>query len=245
MSNEQQSHLSIYDLKTIYAYPQIFDNHKYLTSGGAWHGHIPFAFWCMSALKPGTFVELGTQYGDSFFAFCQASYNVEGDCNTQLYAIDTWQGDGHTGLYGDEVYEKVCEYKEENYPDKVFLIKSTFAEALNLFPDKSIDLLHIDAYHTYDSTKENFEMYLPKLSNRAVVLFHDTVSNNPDFGVERFVSELNYPKIDFPHCFGLSVVCVGDDIPEPLDILLTKGKPIDRARFVNLFAMLGGMITAI
>ncbi len=245
MSTKQQSHLSIYDLKIIYAYPQIFDNPKYLSGVSAWYGHIPFAFWCMSALKPRVFVELGTHYGDSFFAFCQAFYSLKCISEGKLFAIDNWQGDGHTGLYNDEVYKKACEYREKNYQHNVFLVKGTFAESLELFPDKSIDLLHIDGYHTYNSTKENFEMYLPKLSDKAVVLFHDMVSNNLDFGVEKFVSELNYPRIDFLHCNGLSVVCVGKHIPIPLDILLTKGKSIDRARFVNLFAMLGGMITTI
>ncbi len=245
MSTKQQLYLSIYDLKIIYAYPQIFDNPKYLSGVSAWHGHISFAFWCMSALKPRVFVELGTHYGDSFFAFCQASYNNKSYESNILYAVDTWEGDRHTGLYSETVYEEVFMYNWKNYQTNSFLIRKTFAEAVDTFPDKSIDLLHIDGYHTYDSTKENFEMYLPKLSDKAVVLFHDTVSNNPDFGVEKFVSELNYPRIDFLHCNGLSVVCVGKHIPIPLDILLTKGKPIDRARFVNLFAMLGSMITII
>ena len=218
----------------------IFDNPKYLSAISAWHGHIPFAFWCMYALKPKIFVELGTHYGDSYFAFCQAAYNMR--VVMSCYAVDTWTGDEHSGFYGNEVYNTVNKYNKDNYSLFSTLKRNTFLNAVEDFPDGSIDLLHIDGYHTYEATKETFKIYKPKLSNSAVVLFHDTVSENRNFGVAKYVSELPYPRLDFWHCNGLSVICVGKDIPKPLHILL-HADLIDKVRFINLFMVLGYIIT--
>ena len=49
-------------------------------------------------------------------------------------------------------------------------VRCTFAEALQHFPDGSVDLLHIDGRHFYEDVKEDYESWLPKLSDRAVVL---------------------------------------------------------------------------
>ena len=76
-----------------------------LLSDGAWAGHIPFAFWLMRALKPSVFVELGVHKGNSYSAFCQAV--VESRLATSCYGVDTWQGDEHAGIYGDEIYEEI------------------------------------------------------------------------------------------------------------------------------------------
>ena len=61
----------------------------------AWAGHIPFAMFLVSALRPRTFVELGAYRGVSYCAFCQAVKSLK--IETKCYAIDTWQGDEHAG----------------------------------------------------------------------------------------------------------------------------------------------------
>src|SRR5664280_1083884 len=76
---------------------------KIVTS--AWHEHAPFAFWLVEQLRPNNFVELGTHYGFSFFAFCQAIRMAQ--LSTAAFAIDLWTGDEHAGFYGEEVYQGV------------------------------------------------------------------------------------------------------------------------------------------
>src|ERR1700735_4708032 len=71
----------------------------------AWYGHVPFAYWMMTALQPRLFVELGTQHGVSYAAFCDAASRAALD--TRCFAIDTWQGDEHAGLYEEDVYENL------------------------------------------------------------------------------------------------------------------------------------------
>jgi hypothetical protein len=148
-----------------------------------WVGHIPFAFWITEAVKPAIFVELGTHSGNSYFAFCQSV--AMNRLPTQCYAVDTWEGDDHTGFYDNSVFEDVNSYNNKHYPTFSHLLRMTFEQALTHFNDRSIDLLHIDGRHTYDAVKRDFETWLPKISQRGVVLFHDIKVKEREFSRPR------------------------------------------------------------
>lgn len=177
----------------------------------AWTEHIPFAFWLIETLRPSTFVELGTHYGVSYFAFCQALEKL--DFGAQAFAVDQWTGDEHSGLYGPEVFEAVKARNDELYSHFSTLKKSSFDDASGYFPNGSIDLLHIDGLHTYEAVRHDFEKWLPKMSSCGVVIFHDTNVRERNFGVFRLFDELkeNYPSFEFTHGHGLGVVGVGSD----------------------------------
>jgi hypothetical protein len=178
-----------------------------------WVEHIPFVFYLIPKLKPSIIVELGTHSGNSFFAFCQAV--KENNIHAKCYAVDTWQGDKHTGFYGEHVYTHVVKHLKENYDENAFLLRIRFDEALSRFEDKSIDLLHIDGLHTYEGVKHDFENWLPKLSEKGIVLFHDTQIKMKDFGVWKFWQELSkkYPSFEFYHGSGLGILVVGKFAP--------------------------------
>ncbi|MFM5585698.1 class I SAM-dependent methyltransferase [Aeromonas rivipollensis] len=181
----------------------------------AWLEHIPFAFWLVESLRPRKIVELGTHYGSSYFSFCQAVTKL--DLETLCFAVDTWGGDEHAGLYGEEVYGQVSEYNQQHYSSFSTLIRSTFDQALAHFPQGSIDLLHIDGLHTLDAVRHDFESWLPKLSDRAVVIMHDTNVRERGFGVFQLLDELKqqYPHFEFAHGHGLGVIGVGSEqVPE-------------------------------
>jgi hypothetical protein len=175
----------------------------------AWLEHIPFAFWLIEAHQPSTVVELGTHYGSSYFAFCQAVQYLGLD--THCYAVDHWKGDEHAGLYGEEVFEKVKAHNDANYSTFSRLVRSTFDEAVTHFPARSIDLLHIDGYHLLEAVQRDFETWLPRLSDQAIVLIHDSNVRERNFGVFKFVEQLreSYPVFEFMHGHGLAVVLVG------------------------------------
>ncbi|WP_429147719.1 class I SAM-dependent methyltransferase [Aeromonas rivipollensis] len=177
----------------------------------AWLEHIPFAFWLVESLRPRKIVELGTHYGSSYFSFCQAVTKL--DLETLCFAVDTWGGDEHAGLYGEEVYGQVSEYNQQHYSSFSTLIRSTFDQALAHFPQGSIDLLHIDGLHTLDAVRHDFESWLPKLSDRAVVIMHDTNVRERGFGVFQLLDELKqqYPHFEFAHGHGLGVIGVGSE----------------------------------
>jgi hypothetical protein len=105
---------------------------RYLNPSGlnTWVEHLPFAFDLIQSLRPAVVVELGTHYGESFFGFCQSV--AECGLDRSCYAVDTWRGDQHAGLYGEDVYETVAAYRRENYPAFSNLLRTTFDEAMKL-----------------------------------------------------------------------------------------------------------------
>lgn len=188
--------------------------HHQSSTLSAWQGHLPFAFWSMAEWRPRVFVELGTHAGHSYFAFCQsAKAHATG---TQCFAVDTWQGDAHAGAYGDEIYAEVSGHNQEHYGAFSHLLRMTFDEALAQFAEGSVDLLHIDGFHTYEAVRHDFETWEPKLSRRAVVLFHDSNVHARDFGVWRYMEELDtqFPHFHFLHSHGLSMITMSDEAPE-------------------------------
>src|SRR5574341_258253 len=197
---------------TPYKYPVSFSSPRRMTIDSAWHEHIPFAMFLMDVLRPRIFVELGTHSGDSYCAFCQAVDELGLD--TKCFAVDTWQGDPHSGLYGPEILEGLRKHHDPLYGQFSRLLETTFDAVLTKFENGSIDLLHIDGNHTYDSVKHDFETWLPKMSRRGVVLLHDICVNRDDFGVWKLWDEIRvkYPSFEFLHGHGLGVLAVGSEV---------------------------------
>jgi glycosyltransferase involved in cell wall biosynthesis len=182
----------------------------------AWLQHGPFAFWLIESLRPRTLVELGTHHGFSYLAFCQAVRRLA--LPTKCFAVDMWQGDEHAGKYSESVYDDLKSYHDPRFSDFSRMVRLRFDEAAKHFADGSVDLLHVDGRHFYEDAKEDYETWLPKLSNRAVVLFHDTNVRERNFGVWRLWQELSaeHPGFEFVHGHGLGVLGVGKDLPQPI-----------------------------
>jgi hypothetical protein len=176
----------------------------------AWHEHAPFAAWILEALRPRTVVELGTHNGFSYFTWCEFAARLGLD--TRFVAIDSWEGDDHAGFYSQTVFDSVTELNAQ-YSDRSTLLRGYFSDRAREIEDGSVDLLHIDGRHGYEDVKEDFELYLPKVSPRGVVLFHDVAEHDKGFGVYRFWAEISqhYSSFEFEHGHGLGVLFVGRD----------------------------------
>ena len=173
---------------------------------GFWTGHLPFAADLIDQTKPRVLVELGTHYGESYFGFCQAI--EERGIHCRAYAVDNWKGDLHTGPYGSAIFEAVSAHNAAHYSSFSTLLRMSFDEALPLFEDQTVDLLHLDGWHTYEAVKHDFETWFPKLSSGGVVLFHDIDVRKDDFGVWKFWEEIcgRSPSFAFHQSCGLGVL---------------------------------------
>ncbi|PRY90999.1 glycosyl transferase family 1 [Donghicola tyrosinivorans] len=182
----------------------------------AWLRHGPFAMWLVSAARPKQIVELGSHYGYSYFAFCQAV--KESGLHSTCVAVDKWQGDEHAGNCGEEVYEAV-RAENASYEGFSTLRRKTFAEALADVEDGSVDLLHVDGRHFYDDVKEDFESWIPKLAENAIVLFHDTMVRERGFGVWRYWEELEqtWPSFNFTYQHGLGMLFKGQALSPEME----------------------------
>lgn len=171
-----------------------------------WAGHRGFAYDLFCWRKPALVVELGTHYGASFFTFTQAAKDQHLDA--RIVAVDTWQGDPHAGEYGEEVIEVVRKTVDEHFAGvRVKLVRSTFLDALADIEDNSVDLLHIDGFHSYDAVQEDYQTWLPKLAPDGIVLFHDVASGNGYESPQHWAEVRDqHPSFEFPHSFGLGVL---------------------------------------
>ena len=175
----------------------------------AWIGHAPFFRFLIRELKPKVFVELGTHNGFSYFVGCQTIEEL--NLPTHSFAVDHWIGDPHAGEFDDSVYAGVVEINK-SFMNFSRLLKMSFLEATSEILDNSVDLLHIDGFHTYEAVKEDFETWLPKLTNDGVIILHDIHVRHADFGVYKYWAELKkrFHTIEFTGSYGLGVIFLGN-----------------------------------
>lgn len=98
-----------------------------------------------------------------------------GDIGT-TYIVDAMNGIGGN----------VDWFKEESFYRRLYcprILNTTTEDAFHNFfilNDIKIDYLHIDAGHSYENIKEDFELYTQILSTNAIVSIHDTDPNYAD-----------------------------------------------------------------
>jgi hypothetical protein len=148
---------------------------------GAWTAHLYFAYDLVALFQPAILVELGTDRGESFFAFCQSA--AENKTGTRCFAVDTWRGDEHAGQYDEITFAQVTAHNRAHYDDFSSLMRCTFDAALDKFSAASIDLLHLDGLHSEEAVRRDVTNWLPKLRPGALLLLHDVAVRSRDFGV--------------------------------------------------------------
>ena len=86
---------------------RLFELEEHSPARSAWVGLGTIAYEIISHFKPKKVVELGSFGGFSTCAMALALRDLgEGG---QIYAVDTWIGDDHTGLFGEQIYGSFLE----------------------------------------------------------------------------------------------------------------------------------------
>ena len=214
-----------------------------LRGQSTWMDHAPFGYDLVAAVEPKLLVELGSQRGFSFGVFCQSVRSHSLGCT--CYAVDTWEGDEHTGSYGEEIYDKLATHVREFYRHYAYLLRMTFDEAAPQFSNASIDLLHIDGLHTYEAVSHDFNNWYPRVADGGIILFHDIAERQGDFGVWRLWEELEskHQTFAFKHGHGLGVLRKPGGRPlqeesELIQLLFTESDD-DRQALAELYSIGG------
>jgi predicted O-methyltransferase YrrM len=183
----------------------------------AWKGHEDFLAWLIATKRPECYVEVGVYRGFSYFAACQTIKALDIEC--KVFGVDTWEAGYCYTDSPEDVFGAVSAHNDQNYEAFSSLIRKASVEAAKGFKDRSIDILHIDAGHSYEEVRSDFMAWLPKMKKGGVVMFHDTsldaVGIGPDgkvldLGVNRFFNELLgiFPAFNFSHSCGLGVLTI-------------------------------------
>lgn len=186
-----------------------------------WKGHRNFADWLVRTVKPKVTVDLGIDWGFSMFSLALPRIG-------KVYGVDNFTGDAFIGPQDSEMkYHFVMNKVEKLFlQDTIEVIKGDFNEVAETW-DKKIDVLHIDGDHAYESVKRDFETWSKFLSDDGIIIMHDTCVEEIDekeYGVKKFFEELDWPKVNFTHTFGLGVVSKNKELIE----FIEKNIPLDR-----------------
>jgi predicted O-methyltransferase YrrM len=134
------------------------------------------------ASRPGvkTVVELGTYEGSSAVIFCRVL-----PPEATLHVVDSYEGNAL--LFGWQGTEKATkkvlarESKKHNGPQLRFHIKRTDVAARD-YDGPPIDVLFIDADHTEEGCRADWDNWHGHVAENGAVAFHDARASQPDGG---------------------------------------------------------------
>ena len=207
-------------------HPVLFNVPQLLSIGSSWVAQVPLAYLMIDLVRPRVFVEVGTHHGDSYCAFCQAVAELSSP--TRCFGVlapplPSSPGHDQQAEYEDvRVRATLRAHNEALYAGFSTLVQPASGDpddAARQFGDGSIDLLHVDGATTREAARREFERWLPKMSDRGVMLFHH-VSERHDrsFTAWRQWEVISWqgPSFEFPHGHGLGVAAVGPYAPADL-----------------------------
>ena len=160
----------------------------------SWREHAPFAQWLVRRVLPCSIVDLGVDYGFSTFTFALPGIG-------HVCGIDSFEGDSQAGERNTEVFVRTKQRELELA--NCSILRGYFDEVAATWTTP-IDILHIDGFHACESVKKDYETWSRFLKPNGVVLMHDTCVLN--YGVKDLYHEIELPKVNFGHCYGLGVI---------------------------------------
>lgn len=126
----------------------------------------------------GTIVELGSWKGQSASCMC-VELKRRNKNRVNFFCVDTWEGSGEEGDHNDDpwvkqgkLYDKFKDNLREvsNY---YIPLRMTTEEASNHFVDGTVDIVFIDAEHSYEGVKNDILKWLPKVRKGGIISGHD------------------------------------------------------------------------
>lgn len=126
----------------------------------------------------GTIVELGSWKGQSASFMC-VELKKQGKNRVKFFTVDTWEGSGTEGDHDQDkwvkegkLYNKFKDNLSEvsNY---YIPLRMTTSEASNHFVDGTVDIVFVDAEHSYEGVKNDILKWEPKVRKGGIISGHD------------------------------------------------------------------------
>ena len=141
-------------------------------------------------LNPKYILEIGTANGGSLFCFCKLARD-----DATIISIDLPKGP-FGGGYPEWKIPIYQAFTKQN--QKIYLLRKdshqqdTLEEVQKILNDNQLDFLFVDADHSYEGVKKDFEMYSPLVRKGGIIAFHDIAKHPPETGceVEKFWNEI-------------------------------------------------------
>lgn len=164
--------------------------------------HLPFVFWMMESLAPRRIVSLGLEDPSGFAALCRAAERLGLDAS--CLAVDLAGADAAPA----ELPQALA-----------LVVAEPLQTAIRHLRGKSIDLLVIDGALSAAQAEALREIWLPRLSERGVLMIHDPETTLAEPALAETISQLaaSHPWIGFPATHpGLDVLLLGRNMPQGL-----------------------------
>lgn len=150
-------------------------------SGGDMRDHMETLFDLVLERQPRTIVELGVRGGVSTYSIARGAQVV----NAFMLCVDRNDCSGAlshpAGFLQMDSVEAASKWRA-HLPDHL--------------QDATLDFLMVDTDHTYQHTKAEVEAWLPHMSDRCTLVFHDTNASQLGYGVASYLRD--WLKIVFP-----------------------------------------------
>lgn len=200
--------------------------------------HIPFALAVMALVRPHVIAVIGSNPNPWQDMFGQAAVHLE--LPAWIQAVD---------ISGNDRPNKTLQAASDDEQRAGAgahrtIVTASPETASAHFPDASVDLLHLDVPAHIRTMRDLWQLWLPKLSPRAVVLlvhWHRTAGRE----IDPFWKEVRkfYPSFEFHHDGGLGIWAVGPERPTALQPLLEASEE-ERSRIQGFYGQLGQRLSA-
>lgn len=175
--------------------------------GTAWIGHGKLAMKLVETFKPKVIVDLGVDRGFSTFSF--AYHNVDGI----VYGVD---------LHIQELlYELHNELKNEYPISELVFIEGFFNDVAKNW-NKSIDFLHIDGDHSYESVSNDFNTWSKFCHDKSLIMFHDIELFFSGTVGKFFDEQEGWYKIRHTGSFGLGILTKSKEMYDEIENIINN-----------------------
>jgi hypothetical protein len=127
---------------------------------------------------------------------------VDNAVDRNVIIIDSWKGSPNelTSTHQLATQVDIYEVFKKNMGERSYKsIRGLSSEVVNQFEDESLDVVFIDLTHTYESVKQDIELWLPKVKKGGLLAGHDYENDWP--GVVRAVDEKFPDKMIMDNCW--------------------------------------------